>query len=773
VPKYIDQVETYAASFPTIADFIGSSGIGYSRAGGKYLVVEGGYIRITASGQVLQVLAEGDTSEISGSPVPVSYVVTPSESRIINLESAPILTEYDDPFLNLDIANGKYSASYDDPERGDISDYITCVRTGPLYALQMNGEIKRFASDEAVWGVARGNDTGLIYSNGHRNNVLNSHDPESWTDTNSIVSDSPLSVLGHDLVKLSPTNSAHVITTTSDGPAAWASGDVVPVRVLFLHGKGARFRITLGNTASANSVVVSISEAFITLTTTTMGTVADQTLRSYGLVQELSFYITLTESVAASDMLVSVGTGTDTGYTIFSGVEVGNDAWLNGGSTESGHDIGPIVKTSGSGAAATRGVHSVNQSRLPVCTLTDPIWFEVDGDIRNQSIQLETTDGVKVAEFTTGFGGQSVAVKGGATDLFERVAYEDCGFAPIRGYWNCAPVTGNQRGWMGLSRGGNPIYSEAAFTNHDNGNDEYTFVPNEIYLGGSNSSGDSIITSFKMGRGRVDPKPMQLRDGLYFNHPNVTRGVYTMAVQSKIVSDAGNRPIQFLGDGVFDHMRFAAQEGDEALVDDIGSGKVRSEVYVESNPGFLGNPHSFEFWLSVEDFAVMTGEYPFFVCFQLHAGADDNGAFWSPPVAIMIDKSTGLYSLQTRTTTETALDNNVGEVIEYTWPFNPKEAHHIVLDWIDGGGTADGHLKLTLNGQTVVDEVKPTGYNFGNGCKPNWGVYARTDAVIEGELVSHFMNFKMRRDGGSFVDEPNRTIPISMQKFGIYPADQN
>lgn len=74
--KYLDQVETYAASFPTLSDFTSSTGIGYARSGGKYLVAEGDYIKITETGQVLEVLAEGATSEITGTPVPVSVVKT-------------------------------------------------------------------------------------------------------------------------------------------------------------------------------------------------------------------------------------------------------------------------------------------------------------------------------------------------------------------------------------------------------------------------------------------------------------------------------------------------------------------------------------------------------------------------------------------------------------------------------------------------------------------------------------------------------------------------
>lgn len=646
--------------------------------------------------------------------------------------------------LALDFANGVYNSAFNDPQFGKVDDYLTALRTGLAYGLQPTGEVAQFSEQECVMGVV--DDVyGLVRTNNHKNFVMNSHTPKAWVDGANILSDPALHIPGHELAKLSSSGYDY-ISTTLDTSKTWDANASLPIRILFAHGQGERFRMILSNTSSGDVLDIKVSGKSVNVANASLGAISDLAISSHGLIRELRFKLKLNTSFNGSDGEVQIGTGVadSTAYTLFSGIEIGAGE----------KPFGPIVKTNTNFGVANRDTISLNMDLIGELSADTYLSFEMDGKTWQQYYALEMASDTQRALFGTGYAGKSVFVKGGASDLFERVADEECDFMPFRGYFGP---------WTGAARGGQPIYSIPP-------TDEYEFVPKSIFLGSENSSVDGVITSLKLYRGRRDPSPKHILAGVDHSTTRVQRGEYSPMLTTQLASNRGDKQIQCFGEGFLQHVRVTADELSTPLDGDAEDDKIRTEFTLASDPPRNGMMHSIEFMVAIEPHVALSGDYPWFVFLQMHGGADDAGKHWSPPLAMKVDTAAGKFSLSTRTSPQSVLSVNPDEVIEHEWDYTPWQAHHIILDWIDGGGTDDGLVRLYLNGEKVVESVKPTGYNTSGEARCKWGVYAGRHP--QGEYSMHMMKYRSQRDGTSFADSPRPFLPASAKQFPITLADQ-
>jgi len=650
--------------------------------------------------------------------------------------------------VSLDFENSEYSSEIADPESGLASDYLTVTRSGTTYAIQADGTIASFASNTPILGKF-GDDKGLIRTNNQKNWLLNSFNPDLWQDDFDIAVSSSLTITGHSLVDIS-SSSLYYINGVVDSSSSWASGAKVPIRAFFINGHGNRFRIRFRDVSSGNEARVTVIDNIPYASTETIGAISDMVVYQHGSVNELCFNVTLSFSIVAANALLSVGTGiADSAYmTTFSGAEIGSS---------NGVRFTSIIKTQTSSVTSVRDVIYINSSRINSISYPEIISFELSQNVVSLAVAFETTDSIDTAEWRVNTTGTSSRISNdnGAANLLSITQGQTADQNLIRGYFG---------GRYGISVIGQPIYSEQAISGFD-------FSPTAIYIGGSSSGVAGVVKHIYLSRGQIDPTPLRITYGIDFNDKYVTIDGEYVNIEAQIVND-DTRVLQSYGNYPLHHLRVSAQSGDYAVIDDTGI-KFRSEMHISDTimPNVTHPMTSYEFIVAVEPHTQITGTYPFFVIFQLKDAPDSGEIGSSPPLAIRIEDAAN-FVLQTRTSAveDVGTVATPSETVEHQWAFVPWQAHHIVLDWIDGRGEATGLVRMWLNGTMVVNESKVTGYNNDNECYPKWGVYAGPESGTTGAYTTHFMNFRVRRDGVSWSESPNSVLPASAETFGITMA---
>lgn len=660
------------------------------------------------------------------------------------------LTDYSPPMMALNFETGHYVSERNDPKSGDVTDYVSCTRPGKTWAIQPDGEIVQYAANTPTMGKL-GNTYGLLRTNGERNWALNSFTPALWSDSGGIMTKPADQLPGHDARVLS-SNTWHMITTGVDSGANWSSGDVIPVRAFFIHGNGERFRIRLRDTSDNDDIQITITGETIDIEQEDVGAVSGATLYEHGIVRELVFYVTLADNLAAANTQLAVSAGIDDASysTIIVGVEIG----------DSGDNFTSIIKTATAEVQARRDVVFLKSDLMRAFEAGAYTSFQMEQEIFKQYVGLEITDGIDTTEWRFNVDGtsQRIASSGGGTELAVNTPTANQARELVRGYWGPR---------YGVSLAGEPIYSAEA-------TGRFVFAPTTIFIGGSKSGTSGVIKSFVLAHGQVDPQPLRILDGSEFHDRNVTVENKQRIIRAQMSRGDEARKTQFHGSHPLEHIRLAAKNGDYAVSGDIGR-KFRNELHLPQamTPSSSYPMTSYEFIVAVEPHTAIEATYPFYVLFQLKDSPDAGEGSSSPPLAIELVNSTN-FRLQTRTSTveDVGTVTTPSPTIEHDWAYTPWEAHHIILDWIDGRGNNDGLVRLWLNGELVVNETKPTGYNQDNECYPKWGVYAGPESGTSGEYSTHFMNFRVRRDGKSWSSSPNYTLPKTTSAFPITLAKQ-
>lgn len=692
--------------------------------------------------------AEGDITALDGRVTTLEGASGGGGGSTVVASGATRLTDYSNPIMDLNFEDSEFYAERDDPRTTSAADYLNCTRSGSTWAIQPDGAIKQFAANTPTVGKL-GNTFGLIRTNDERNWVLNSYTPSAWTDANSIMTVPDFSIPGHALRKLSH-NTYNMLMTGVDSGASWSSGNVLPVRAFFVHGAGERFRLRIRDTNASTNAQITVVGETVNVETETLGTISGAELYRHGAVLEVVFYLTLGAALTAANVEIAVGTGiNDPDYaTMISGVEIG----------DAGDAFSGIIKTTTEDVQANRDVISLKPGLINYLGSSTYVSFELEQEIATQFVTLEITDSTNTAEWRGNSPGtvQRVTSGGGSVELFSNTPTLEQERRLVRGYFGPR---------YGVSLAGEPIYSAPATGN-------FIFAPTTIYIGGSASGTTGVIKRFTIARGRVDPRPLKTGDGSEWYDPEVTLLGVEKIIRPQMYQGDETRSTQFLGKHPMEHVRISATAGDYAASGDEPI-KFRNEWNFPETIAPNANFISTEFIICVEPHAEITGTFPFFVLLQMKDIPDSGETGTSPPLALEC-KEAANYVLQTRTS---ALEN-VGSgatpsfTVEHQWSYTPWQAHHIVLDWLDGRGESTGLVRLWLNGTKVVDESKVTGYNNNTECEPKWGVYAGPESGTSGHYTAHFMNFRVRRDGTSWSASPKFALPESALQFPITLASQ-